>query len=325
MSDREHIEAAHRARHIAEQVAASWEALSSDELAEWSGRSHPVLSFPPHDAGYRAERVAAPSGRWRVMAAAVAVAALALLGGMHWRASRLEAHQHLVAQADAVRSVSLPDGTLVQLDKDSVIDVNFDAQYRRIDVVSGHVMFDVGKDSSRPMLVNVGSHVLQDIGTVFDVKRDVGGDTLTVISGRVRVWTAPPAWPNETKTFMDALRDMSEALVDVTSGQQVTMHATEVGKVQMASIEEVTGWLPAKIHFQHETVGEVVRRLNAYTTTPLIIEDARIADVRISGVFHANNPQAFETYLVNLPGVRVVQGDDRVFVVAASSRDRGKL
>jgi transmembrane sensor len=305
------------------KAAASLEALTSDELVEWAGRSNPVVLFPQHGARHSERRAGAPTGKWRAVtgaAVAAAVAVLALLGGMHWRASSLESHQHLAAEPDAIRSVTLPDGTLVQIDKGSVVDVNFDAHYRRIDVVSGNALFDVGKDPSRPMLVSVGGHVLQDIGTVFEVMRDAGGDTLTVISGRVRVWNAPPAWPNKTKTFMDTLRDDSEAVADLTTGQQVTMRTNHVGAVQAASMDLVTAWLPSDIHFQRETVGEVARRFNAYTTTPLIIEDPRIADLRISGVFHANNPQAFVTYLETLPGVRVVQGGDHVRIVAASSR-----
>ncbi|WP_267220954.1 FecR family protein [Dyella silvae] len=311
--------------------AASLEKLTSDELAEWAGRSNPVVLFPQHNIRHVDQRVGASSGKWRAVAGAAvaaAVAALALLGGMHWRTSNLETHQQVVAEAHAVRSVTLPDGTLVQLDKGSVIDVSFDAHYRRIDVVSGNALFDVGKDPARPMLVNVGGHVLQDIGTVFDVMRGTGGDTLTVISGHVRVWNAPPAWPNETKTFMDTLRDDSEAVADLIAGQQVTMHSNHVSTVRAAPLNEVTAWLPTDIHFQRETVGEVARRFNAYTTTPLIIEDPRIADMRISGVFHANNPQAFVTYLASLPGVYVVQGGDRVRIVASSSHGNdhaGKL
>jgi transmembrane sensor len=83
-----------------------------------------------------------------------------------------------------------------------------------------------------------------------------------------------------------------------------------------AQIAQATAWLPDEIRFQHETIGDVARRFNAYTSTPLVIESDRIADKRISGVFHADNPQAFVAYLSTLPNVRVIDAADRIRVVA---------
>jgi len=306
------------------EAAASLESLTTGELVERAGRADPIVMFPRVGHRDTMDHATTPSrkGRmWRALGAAAAAAAmvLALLGGMHWRETRMEIRQSYSAGSDALRSLKLPDGTLVQLARDSAINVHFDVSLRRIDVVRGHALFDVGRDPSRPLLVNVGDHTLQDIGTVFDVRRDVAGDTLTVINGRVRVWNGLHAWSDEQRAFLDDLKVNGEAVADLTAGQQVTLKAASVGDVQVAAIGKVTAWLPTDIHFQHETVGEVARRFNAYTTIPLVIEDARVAEMRISGVFHANNPQAFATYLSTLPGVRVVQGGDRVSIIASSS------
>jgi ferric-dicitrate binding protein FerR (iron transport regulator) len=52
-----------------------------------------------------------------------------------------------------------------------------------------------------------------------------------------------------------------------------------------------------------------------------VIENDSIAGERISGIFHADNPQAFSAYLATLPDVRVVEESDRVRIVAANKTE----
>lgn len=298
------------------KVATALEKLTAEELVEQARHENPVVMFPKVGRPAPLQRDTQPvrSGRGKRLLAgligAAATVAVAWLGLTHWRTADVISKQHDVqnyaGDSDTVRSLKLTDGTVVQLDRNSAIHVHFDSHYRRIDVIRGHALFDVGKDAARPMLVDVGGHVLQDVGTVFDVKRDASGDTLTVISGRVRVLSESNTSPLG-----------SDALADLTAGQQIELGPAVVGPVHPVQIPQATAWLPEEIRFQRETIADVARRFNAYTSKPLVIEDEGIADKRISGIFHANNPQAFVAYLSTLPNVRVIQGADRIRVVAS--------
>jgi transmembrane sensor len=303
------------------KAAASLQKLTASELVEQARRDNPIVMFPRMDRAMPGKQHARPSrgalaGYLLGGAASVAATvAMAWLGLAHWRMTQVHPAQVLVqhySAANTVQSLALADGTLIQLDRHSDIEVNFDGHYRRIDVRRGHVLFDVGKDPARPMLVNVGGHVLQDIGTVFDVKRDASGDTLTVISGRVRVLSARNAAAKG-----DTLPLPGPAIADLTAGQQIDLDAAGASAVHPAPIAQTTAWLPTSISFEHETIADVARRFNAYTNTPLEIENERIADKRISGVFHADNLQAFLAYLSTLPDVRIIRATDRIRVVAA--------
>lgn len=306
------------------KAAASIETLSMMELANKVKSESPIVAFPHMGNTPRNEDSARPHkarrGLFLRVTAAAAVVALMVVGGVHWRQAGQRIDQDYAAGADAIREVSLPDGSRVQLARNTHIDVHFDAHIRRIEVLGGNALFDVGKDPHRPMLVIVGGHVLQDIGTVFDVRHDAGGDMLTVISGHVRVWNKPKEWLDSTQGSIDIPQISGNALADLTAGQQIQFDAAHVSPVQPAVIAQATAWLPTEIRFRHETVGDVARRFNAYTTTPLVIEDAHLAGLRISGVFHADNPDAFVTYLSTLPGVYVVRSDDRVRITARPLR-----
>jgi transmembrane sensor len=310
------------------KAAAAIETMSMMELSEQVRRETSVVAFPrvtppapdtQQASGSRGHLI-------RRLAAVAALVVLGLLGAWHpWSSVGGAVQQSYAAGQEGIKEVNLPDGSLVHLAQNSMIDVRFDAHARRIEVVRGNALFDVGKDPKRPMFVSVGGHVLQDIGTVFDVQRETDGDTLTVISGRVRVWKASNAWVGKLKAYVGAPQTSGDAEADLVAGQQVQLRASSAGAIHAAAIAKTTDWLPADIRFQHETVGEVARRFNAYTSTPLVIDDPQLAGVRISGVFHANNPAAFVAYLATFPGVSVVRDSDRVRIVAASEVGRAAL
>lgn len=302
------------------KAAAVLEQLSTAELVERAKRDNPVVMFPLMGNAMPGERHAPAAfdrGTRRFfagMAGIAATVAMIWLGIAHWHTASKRFEQRFADTTSVVHSLKLVDGTLVQLDRNSVIDVHFNEHYRRIDVIRGNALFDIGKDPARPMLVSVGQHVLQDIGTVFDVKRDGPVDTLTVISGHVRVLNAPEA--SAKGVAISPLTGL--AVADVTAGQQIELSASGAGPVHPVKIAQTTAWLPTEIRFEHETVEDVARRFNAYTSKPLVIENEHIAGKRISGVFHANNPQAFVAYLSTLPDVRVIDGADRIRIVAVA-------
>lgn len=304
------------------KAAAQKKTRTAEALIERALREDPVVMFPRLLDNKTGDGRSSPSRKRRVgrklarVGAAMAAAVLLLLGGSHWRARNNVVDQSYTAGSDSVRSLKLPDGTLVQISKDSRIDVHFDTRHRRIEVVRGNALFDVGKDPHRPMLVSVGGHVLQDIGTVFDVRRETGSDVLTVLSGRVRVLDSAPPASEDAKLPATVAEPNHGTVADLVSGQQVELHASGAGPVHAAQIAQATAWLPEDIQFRHETVSDVARRFNAYTTQPLVIEGERVADMRISGVFHANDPKAFVAYLATLPNVRVEQNADGVRIVA---------
>ncbi|QNK00118.1 FecR family protein [Dyella telluris] len=318
-------------RHVAEyfavvqmhgdvKAAAALKTITAEELVEQASSDNPVVMFPTMASAMPEPRAPRTRRARRTMAGVAALAAAVVLAWLvvgPWRSANGYVERSYAADGASVRSVTLPDGTLVQLDHGSLIDVHFDGHFRRIDVLRGNALFDVGKDAARPMLVNVGGHVLQDIGTVFDVKRAAGGDMLTVISGRVRVLNAPVT----EQAGFDASLLGGVAVADLTAGQRIALTSAGVGPKEPAQVARTTAWLPADIRFQHETIGHVARRFNAYTTRPLVIENDRIAEERISGIFHADNPQAFAAYLATLPDVRVIDEKDRVRIVASNTTD----
>lgn len=232
---------------------------------------------------------------------AIAAAAIALIGGAAFL-REAPAPMDVYTSSGEVRAVGLDDGTQMQLDRASAVAVRYDGRQRRIELLRGGALFDVGRDPSRPLRVRVGEQVLEDVGTVFDAHRTADGARVAVVHGQVRVW------PGEVSTDAVPLADLRAGQsAEVAGGRLVALE-------RRADLSKVTAWLPADIHFEHATVAEVARRFGAYGGPALHIDDPGLASTRISGRFHARDAEAFVAYLQTLPGVRVRRGGDGIRV-----------
>jgi transmembrane sensor len=244
---------------------------------------------------------------------AATAAALLLCGGLTaaWP-SPAESGTRYAAGID-VREVTLDDDTVVQLSPQSAMVVSFAADARHIELVQGSASFDIGKDPSRPMKVTVGRQQIDDIGTVFDVQRNDSGAQVTVVSGQVSLWNLPSPWIARMRTRLTGRSASRDRIVDLRGGE--TARVDEDGRLAgrgQANVATATQWLPDEIRFHDATVAEVARRFNAYSTRPLIVDDAELGQKRISGVFHARDPDAFIAYIGSLPQVRVDRTADRI-------------
>jgi len=84
------------------------------------------------------------------------------------------------------RSVQLPDGTRLQLNTDSAVDLDFNPQQRLITLVRGEILVTCGV-ASAPLLVKTRHGLLEGIDGRFAVRQDSDCTRLSVISGNVAI------------------------------------------------------------------------------------------------------------------------------------------
>lgn len=108
--------------------------------------------------------------------------------------SRTDSSQQLVAiqSQQAVVNDTLPDGSLVVLNKQTEIAYRYDKKSNTHQVkLKGEAFFDVRHDEEKPLLIESGEVMIRDIGTTFNVKAYPGSDTVEVYveSGEVQFYT----------------------------------------------------------------------------------------------------------------------------------------
>jgi transmembrane sensor len=99
-------------------------------------------------------------------------------------------HRTRVGQRD---QVTLPDGTRVDLNTDSAIDVRFSAAQRRVVMVRGEILVTTARDPAspaRPFLVETHVGMLRALGTRFSVGLSEGDCDIQVFEGAVEVRAA---------------------------------------------------------------------------------------------------------------------------------------
>ena len=84
--------------------------------------------------------------------------------------------------------ITLPDGSVVQLFKNSVIRFKQPfVQLKREIILEGHASFNVAKDQDVPFIVYAGPTVTTVLGTSFNVTQRAGDITVKLYSGKVMV------------------------------------------------------------------------------------------------------------------------------------------
>ncbi|MGE5502713.1 MAG: FecR family protein, partial [Ignavibacteriales bacterium] len=97
-------------------------------------------------------------------------------------------------------TVTLPDGSVVTLNTDTVVRTRADGDRRLVYLDKGQAFFKVAHDRRHPFVVTAAGRTVTALGTAFDVRVDRGALKVVLVEGKVRVesTTRPPATPVAT-------------------------------------------------------------------------------------------------------------------------------
>jgi transmembrane sensor len=251
-----------------------------------------------------------------------AIAALAIvLCSWSWLTHQKKDQQFATRHGEQ-RTLVLADNTVVHLNSDSAISVRFDEHRRRLAVESGQALFEVANDAARPFQVRAGNSVIEDIGTVFDVFRQNAQTVVTVVEGQVAVWDSSHQTPPEpTSSSTDqGLAGRSKPLASLQAGDQVEIAPSgQVETRRAANVGKATAWVRHEIVFDRDSIASVAAEFNRYNTIQIEVNDPRISDMSISGVFHIYDVQSFVDFLNGLHGVHTSLMGRQLIVSSDSS------
>jgi transmembrane sensor len=292
---------ADEAHRVAFDRVEDLDAALEETAAEVSSR----LAAPPHLVV--PGRASAPATRRPILRAAAA--GLGLLAAsllVVWHATRQGPATEPVAYATGVgetRTVSLDDGSVVELSAGSSIEVAFGATERHVKLEFGEALFHVGKDARRPFIVTAGAHDIRDIGTVFDVARDGARIAITVAEGKVAVSTG--AGPQ----------------LQLSGGQQA-VYGAGAGEAVVRRVDPSTAlaWRDGYLNYENASLAEVVSDLNRYFAHRIVIQDARLAARPFSGVLRVEDEDAVVRRLTQIMSLTAERADDGTILLRAAPR-----
>jgi transmembrane sensor len=199
-------------------------------------------------------------------------------------------------------TVSLPDGSSVTLNTASRLRVAYSKTERRLILEAGQALFRVAKGRTRPFVVQALDRVVTAHGTTFDVR--IAPDRkvrVALVEGSVSVArvSAPKADPTE----------LEPSQILVASNETVSVSRDP-------EIDKEVAWRDGLIIFEDDSLAEATAEVNRYVKAPIVLQDERLRQIRVSGAFRTGETGAFvEALQMSFP-VRVVERTSDRIVLA---------
>lgn len=245
-------------------------------------------------ASLPAARVTESRWRWPLAAAACLVAAVAAL----WLG--LQPGQRIATETGEQRVVPLADGSVLNLNAQSRVEVRLSKHTRDIELSQGEVLFKVAADKARPFRVHTPNALVEAVGTQFNVyvKPD-GTATVSVVEGKVRIL------PPQGKT--------GEPL---SAGQVAEVASTgDIARDESANIADSVAWQRRKLVFKRTPLENMVAEFNRYNRTlRLRVEHLPAGTYIFSGAFDADDPASLAELLSREPDLSIQRTDHEIVI-----------
>jgi len=244
-------------RQAFDLVSGQWQWLERFKTTDFPARSAAVRYRPKprlHLLGYSA--------------AAAVVLTLALtafstdgwLGFPHTYTAQKGDHQIIV----------LADGSTVELNTDSKIEVLFNHWYRQVKLIKGEAFFTVKHNAERPFAVQTEQGMIRDIGTAFDVYVKSNEVIVAVEEGSVEIETTHK--------------------LELSAGQQLAFDRTgDFQPLREQDIASFTAWRHGRLVFHNRNLDEVLIELSRYHASRIYLRNPSFAKLKVSGTFHTTN------------------------------------
>jgi transmembrane sensor len=204
----------------------------------------------------------------------------------------------------------LPDESVVELNQGAQIEVNYLPDRRDIRLVNGEALFTVTKNPARPFVVTAGSLRVRAVGTAFSVRLGTESTDVLVTEGKVSADRARDGPGIEA----GARGSLAPTLVMVPAGSFLAVPVADTKPAQSAlavttlpaaEIEQKLEWRRPRVELSGTPLRAAVEVFNREAHAHLTVDDPGLAELRLSGVFRADNADGFVRLLQSNYGVKV--------------------
>ncbi len=236
----------------------------------------------------------------QIALAASLLLVLGSLGGLYFSGPQAERYSTPVG---GYERIALGDGSLVQLNTDTVVQASLTDARREIRLLRGEAYFDVAHDARRPFEVVVGNTIARAVGTAFSVR--VGVDRqldLMVTEGRVMLL---PKGGEGSRPL-------------VVAGHSARAKAEEVAVAPVADAEMTRrlAWRSGQLMFDKRPLSEVAEEFNRYNRRQVQIATPGLEALQLTGNFKATDLASFIAAVRSATSARVEETADAVVIRA---------
>ena len=242
--------------------------------------------------------------RWKLFTATLAMAAAAAVVIAVWVKQPVTQITAFATAQSQRQSLSLADGTRVELNAHTRMDIVLSRTERRVRLTQGEAYFDVHPDASRPFIIETRAGSVRVTGTTFNMRVD-GSAALevAVIEGSVQVQAGAQRPPHAPPVLLAA----GQSLLSNPRG-------VSIKTLSAAALADVIAWRHGQIVFEGVPLREALATFGRYHGRAMTATDAAAA-LPLGGRYSLDDPKGFFAALAELFPIRVsseVDGTVRV-------------
>ena len=196
-------------------------------------------------------------------------------------------------------SYTLEDGSIVTLNTNSEVRVDFSGERRVMRLLRGEANFEVAKNKARPFVVYAGQGMVLAVGTVFNVQYIEGHVDVTVSEGIVKVLTHSAPLDDELSGASSPVSSSVDNERVIGGPNEVMLIAGEAAiykgdiiskeSLKKRSIDRRLAWQSGALIFEGATLEEATKEISRYTDRQLVIVDVALREVRVGGRFKTDD------------------------------------
>ena len=271
-------------------------------------------------------------GAWRSMAAVsvMLMVGLAILFGAGLEGVTRSATNGPYATAvGEQKSIKLADGSVVELNTNSQMIVEYSEGFRNIHLVQGEVHFNVAKDPSSPFRVYARNSRVQAVGTAFTVYLADKDVEVYVTEGRVALAGlhalapasagAPKSGRPDKNPVVDpyvkskvedlGALDIGRGAILKTSDAATELSADKLFEVvpspQSEDIARRLAWRDGLLVFSGETLEQMLAEVGRYTMVQIELSTPELRKIEIAGQIHVGDTESMFKALESNFGLKV--------------------
>lgn len=252
------------------------------------GLSGQVMNRPTFDCPLPPPAVASCSRRrglrrWLLASAVAACAVLLVLPD--WQGLGADYH----SPRGEHRAVTLADGSVVELDSGSAIDVHFSADKRQVILLRGQAFFSVVAQPGRVFQVQAKGIDVTVTGTAFAVELAPQAIEVSVARGSVNVADT---------------RQGGTALEPLKPGQRLSFARAGQGGVRtQVPVEQIAAWRRWQLLAIDQPLSAIVERLREYQPGLILLDDPVLGQRTITAALDLRSPrEALQAAIAPLGG-----------------------
>jgi len=184
-------------------------------------------------------------------------------------------------------TIHLPDSSVLVLNTNSLVNINYNQQARVIELVQGELHIEVAHNTSRPLQVVAAGKVIQAVGTAFNVEVTEDLVELIVTDGKVLV---------DYDTNPQGVKSMSSNAIPVAKGEVITLNTSlsiTKSTVKKAAPNEITSklsWRKGNLIFRGDSLADAIKEISRYTDISFeLADDKALRAVKVAGMFKTSD------------------------------------